>query len=159
MNDITSTIHRQFGDKLRIRVCGLLLQEKKVLLVKHKNIGESSVFWAPPGGGLQFGETMEDCLKREFLEETNLQVDIGSFLGISEYLDPPLHAIEIFYEVKKTGGTLQLGHDPELSEDEQIIEKVGFISQKELDELPKLAKHQLLRKINVLKLNDEFGKI
>ncbi|MGI1807174.1 NUDIX domain-containing protein [Exiguobacterium sp. TDN 0502] len=34
-----------------------------------------------PGGGIDAHETHEDCLKREVLEETGLDIEIGAFIG------------------------------------------------------------------------------
>ena len=75
-----------FGNKLRIRVCGILMQEDRILLVKHRSIGEDGTFWAPPGGGLKYGETILDCLHREFLEETGLQIADQEFIGLNEFM-------------------------------------------------------------------------
>ena len=65
-----------FRNKLRVRVCGLLVQADAVLLAQvHSPVTENLV-WTPPGGGLQFGEQMDDCLKREFAEETNVDIAV-----------------------------------------------------------------------------------
>ena len=89
-------------------------------------MNESEEFWLPPGGGLEFGETIEDCLKREFLEETNTVISVGKFLKINEFIKLPLHAIELFYEVKIISGELGIGFDPEM--EQQIIKDVRWLS-------------------------------
>lgn len=55
-----------------IRVYGLLIRNGKILIV-HEKIGDFA-FTKFPGGGLQLGEGTIDCLKREFKEETGLDV-------------------------------------------------------------------------------------
>jgi 8-oxo-dGTP diphosphatase len=93
------SIIRNFGNRLRLRVCGLCIQDDKVLLVKHKSLGEKGYLWAPPGGGVNYGESVEEALKREFLEETGLEINISRFLFVSEYLDVPLHALELLFKL------------------------------------------------------------
>ncbi|MCA9354744.1 MAG: NUDIX domain-containing protein [Candidatus Kaiserbacteria bacterium] len=57
----------------RIGVGVLILKDSKVLLGKRKNAhGPGS--WCPPGGHLEFMETIEDCAKRETLEETGVTI-------------------------------------------------------------------------------------
>lgn len=119
-------IINQYGNQLRVRVCGICVQDGKILLINHSGINESGEFWSPPGGGLQFGETIEYCLKREFLEETNTVISVGKFLKINEFVKPPLHAIELFYEVEIVSGEIQVGFDPEM--EYQIIEDVQWLS-------------------------------
>ena len=123
-------IINQYGNQLRVRVCGICVQDDKILLINHSGMNESDEFWSPPGGGLQFGETIEDCLKREFLEETKTIILVGDFLRINEFVKPPLHAIELFYEVKIVSGEIQIGFDPEMQE--QIIKDVKWLSFEEV---------------------------
>lgn len=123
-------IINQYGNQLRVRVCGICVQDDKILLINHSGMNESDEFWSPPGGGLQFGETIEDCLKREFLEETKTIILVGDFLRINEFVKPPLHAIELFYEVKIVSGEIQIGFDPEMKE--QIIKDVKWLSFEEV---------------------------
>jgi 8-oxo-dGTP diphosphatase len=120
----------QYGNHLRVRVCGICVQEDKILLINHSSLNESNEFWSPPGGGLQFGETIEECLKREFLEETNTIISVGKFLKIREFINLPLHAIELYYEVKIESGNVKRGFDPEM--DEQIIQDVKWLSFEEV---------------------------
>lgn len=101
MEDINNEIVSSFGNKLRIRVCGICIEENKILLVRHHSIGQSGILWAPPGGGMVYGETSEAALVREFVEETGLDIQVEHFLCVNEYLTPPLHAIELFFMVKK----------------------------------------------------------
>jgi 8-oxo-dGTP diphosphatase len=106
-------IVRVYGNRLRVRVCGLCWQDDTLLVVSHRGLSANG-FWAPPGGGLETGETLENALVREFLEETGLNILPGRFLFGCELLRPPLHALELFFEATVTGGTLRLGDDPEL---------------------------------------------
>ena len=152
MNRIRERIVEQFGNKLRIRVCGLCIEGEKILLINHHSLNISGNFWGPPGGGMDFGQSAEENLKREFLEETGLNVEIEKFLFVHEYLSPPLHAIELVFKVKRIDGNLNVGFDPELQIDEQIIKNVQFIAFNKIIDLGKDNIHQMF--INVRNISD-----
>lgn len=60
-------------DKINIRVYGICLNsESEILALEEKYIGEDLT--KLPGGGLEYGEGLLDCLQREFREELNLTV-------------------------------------------------------------------------------------
>lgn len=67
-----------------LRVYGILINEEKQVLVSDEYI-RGSYFTKFPGGGLEFGEGTRDCLKREFIEEMNLQVEVGEHLYTTDY--------------------------------------------------------------------------
>jgi 8-oxo-dGTP diphosphatase len=162
MEEIKNEIIHSFGNKLRIRVCGICVEDNNILLVKHHSIGESGILWAPPGGGMVFGEMAEDALKREFIEETGLEISIEKFLCINEYLTPPLHAIELFFLVKKIGGSLIIGVDPELHKNRQIISSIEWISIESLHTIEKDTIHSILHAIknenDLIELKSTFMK-
>jgi len=57
----------------RIGVGVIITRDNKVLLGKRKNAhGEGT--WCPPGGHLEFMETIEDCARRETSEETGVEI-------------------------------------------------------------------------------------
>jgi len=57
----------------KVGVGVIVVKDGKVLLGKRKGAhGEGT--WAFPGGHLEFFETLEDCAKREVLEETGIEV-------------------------------------------------------------------------------------
>ena len=134
-----------YGNRLRLRVCGLHREGDRLLMVRHRGVGPTDTFWSPPGGGMQFGETAPDALIREFAEETELIIDVGNLLFVNEFLQPPLHALELFFKVHVTGGTLRRGIDPELSVDKQIIDDVRLMSFAEIKSYPPQEVHALFR--------------
>ncbi|NOS91036.1 MAG: NUDIX domain-containing protein [Cyclobacteriaceae bacterium] len=127
------SVQNIYGHRLRIRACGICIEDNTILMVNHLGITPHH-FWAPPGGGIEFGESAPDCLIREFKEETGLDIEVCDFLFGCEFMKHPLHAIELFFQVKMVGGVLKKGTDPESGED-QIIKDVAFIGWKQLDEL------------------------
>lgn len=132
---------------MRARVCGICISDDRILLVNHSLYGKNGIFWAPPGGGIQFGESAVEGLKREFLEETGLKVEVGELLFVNEHIRSPLHAIELFFEIKSFEGTLVKGADPEISNDGQIIEDVKFMSWNEIRELDRGQVHSVLSRV------------
>lgn len=143
MDEIKGKIVETFGHRLRVRVCGICFENGKVLLVNHQAINDYGDFWGPPGGGMDFGESAEETLKREFLEETGIQVEISRFLFVHEYLSPPLHAIELIFQVRRIKGDINIGYDPEMKRDEQIIKDVRFIEYEDTLKMDKMTIHQL----------------
>src|SRR5690606_38420493 len=134
MGNIESEIEKKFGRKLRLRVNGLLVEQDKVLLIKHR-MAEDRYFWNLPGGGMEYGADVASNLQREFLEETGLEVEVEDFMFVYEFLEPPLHAVELFFEVKRMRGSLGLGTDPELSRENQIMTRLEFLSLDEVDKI------------------------
>lgn len=151
MSSTTDRINKLYGEKLRVRVCGILERENTLLLVHHKALGKNGSLWAPPGGGMEYGENAHEALKREFLEETGLEVSVGKFLFVHEYLDPPLHGIELFFQVQETGGRIKLGEDPEMPHEDQILTKLGFYDLEQLKSKNKDSLHYVLQPVNGIK--------
>ena len=87
-----------------IRVYGLLLNEKNEVLVSDELI-RGTYMTKFCGGGLEKGEGTIDCLKREFIEEMNLKVEIIEHLYTTDFyqtsaFNPEHQIISIYYEVK-----------------------------------------------------------
>ncbi len=87
-----------------IRVYGILINEQQQVLVCDELI-RGKYYTKFPGGGLEYGEGTRDCLKREFLEEMNLKIEVGAHIYTTDYFQPsafnPDHQIiSIYYFVK-----------------------------------------------------------
>jgi len=67
-----------------IRVYGILINEKKQVLVSDELI-RGGYYTKFPGGGLEFGEGTRDCLKREFKEEMDLDIKVGDHLYTTDF--------------------------------------------------------------------------
>lgn len=121
-----------FSQKVRVRACGVLIDNNAILLVKHEGIGPDGFLWNPPGGGVIFGETITQTIEREFLEETGLNVITREFLGFHEHIGDGLHALELFFGVQNKDGILALGKDPELEGQKQIMTDLRFWTKQEI---------------------------
>jgi 8-oxo-dGTP diphosphatase len=154
-------IDKLFGGKVRVRACGLCWSKGKLLLVNHIGLTKGS-FWAPPGGGVDFGVSIPETLIREFEEETGLKVKAGDLKFINEFIDEPLHAVELYFEVKLFSGDLKVGFDPELVDSEQIIKEIRFMDFDEIQALPREERHgmfSLFGTEEALKLASGYYKI
>ncbi|GHN02959.1 hypothetical protein WSM22_44480 [Cytophagales bacterium WSM2-2] len=112
-------------------------------MVNHKGLTAAN-FWSPPGGGLNFGETAQECLTREFEEETRIKIDVKEFLFACELMHPPLHAIELFFKVDPLTLEVRKGVDPEPNAP-KIINEVSFVHWKEITMFPKDELHGIFR--------------
>ncbi len=140
---------------IRNRVCGICLQNDKILLIKHEPNFKMPYFWLPPGGGVELNETLENALKREFFEETGLNISVNKLLFVNQFIHFPIHALEFFFHVEIIDGTLKLGYDPEYETDKQIIKAIQFMSFQELSQIPQKYIHNLFW--NCKSLNDIFN--
>lgn len=63
----------------------LITQEDKVLIAR-KRVGKPLAgYWEFPGGKVEPGETKEACLIRELKEEMGIDIEVGTYVGVSEY--------------------------------------------------------------------------
>jgi ADP-ribose pyrophosphatase YjhB (NUDIX family) len=118
---------------VRVDPCaGVVARDGKgrILLVQREEDG----LWAVPGGHLEPGESWESCARREFAEETGMQVRLTGLLGI--YSDPAMqqHRLADGSEVHFVGVVFEgrVDGDPERDADAEIRTASYFA----VDELP-----------------------
>lgn len=90
--------------KFNIRVYGILVNEDLEVLVSDELINGHEITKFP-GGGLEFGEGIIDCLKREFIEETNNRIEVKEHFYTTEHFQQSKYnkedqIISIYYFVK-----------------------------------------------------------
>jgi ADP-ribose pyrophosphatase YjhB (NUDIX family) len=91
-------------------VDGMYVKDGKVLLLRRA-IEPFKDCWGLVGGHLDAGEGLEEALRREFREETNLEVEIGQKLG--ERLEKSFDRIKriVTYEVTCARGKIRLSSE------------------------------------------------
>lgn len=87
-----------------VRVYGILVNEQRQVLVSDEYI-RGNYYTKFCGGGLEKGEGTIDCLKREFMEEMNLPVEVIAHLYTTDFyqqsaFNPDHQIISIYYTVK-----------------------------------------------------------
>ena len=93
--------------RFNIRVYGLLINPNQQLLVADESFKSGQLATKFPGGGLELGEGLIDGLKREFIEETGIEVDVKEhfyttdfFLQSAFELSSDSQLISIYYLVE-----------------------------------------------------------
>ncbi|MDH7517450.1 MAG: NUDIX hydrolase [Candidatus Thermoplasmatota archaeon] len=118
----------------KLTVDGVILKDKKILLIKRKNPPFKGK-WALPGGFVEYGEKIEDAVVREVEEETGLKTNILDIVGIysDPDRDPRGHTVSVAYLLEICSGVLNsrddagdarffdVNHLPELAFDHEDI--------------------------------------
>lgn len=72
-------------------------------------------YWYTPGGRMEPGETLPECVAREVQEETGTEVTVGDIVAVSEYMNPETgeHKVECFFAAELTHAPDAIGtwHD------------------------------------------------
>jgi 8-oxo-dGTP pyrophosphatase MutT (NUDIX family) len=90
--------------RFNIRVYGIWINDKQEILVSDERIGDFK-FTKFPGGGLEFGEGIKDCLIREWKEELNIDIEVGNHIYTTDFFqlsafDQTSQIISIYYNVR-----------------------------------------------------------
>lgn len=70
--------------RFNIRVYGILINSNKEILISDEHRFDTS-FTKFPGGGLEWGEGMKDCLIREFKEEMDIAIEVGELFYCTDF--------------------------------------------------------------------------
>jgi 8-oxo-dGTP diphosphatase len=86
-----------------IRIYGILINERNEVLLSDESYNGRS-FTKFPGGGLEFGEGTNACLKREFLEEFQLEIEVGDLFYLTDFFQSSAfhtetQIISIYYQI------------------------------------------------------------
>jgi ADP-ribose pyrophosphatase YjhB (NUDIX family) len=110
-----------------IRYQGAIIQDHQILLIKHQEHLGGRSYWVIPGGGMELGESEEECVRREMHEETYLNVHVVRLL-----LDEPGVPGGVYQRLKTyvcqiVEGQARPGYEPEVEAAEQYaITAVGW---------------------------------
>lgn len=91
-----------------IEVVAAVITNHKEIFATQRGYGEFKDFWEFPGGKMEQGETRENALKREIIEELETEINILQFLKTIEYDYPNFHLIMHCYLCEVEKGDLEL---------------------------------------------------
>jgi 8-oxo-dGTP diphosphatase len=107
---------RRYPPRPILGIGAIILDRERVLMVER---GQPPLqgYWSLPGGALESGETLEEGLRREILEETGLQIQPRGVVEIFERImrdaagRTEYHYVIVDYLCRVTGGTLCAASD------------------------------------------------
>lgn len=114
-------------------VAGVVIKENKVLLARH-TYGNGKGMLIIPGGYINHGETPQQALKREYMEETKIEVEPQNIIGIRFNM----HDWYIVFSAKYISGEAQSDHD----ENSEVL-WLDINSALSRDDVPELTKKMI----------------
>lgn len=87
-----------------IRVVAAIIRDKDKIFATQRGYGEFKDGWEFPGGKIEEGETPQDTLKREIMEELDTEITVGELIDTIEYDYPTFHlSMDCFWAEVITG--------------------------------------------------------
>lgn len=105
-------------DSIRPGTCAIIFDDGGNILLEQRS---DNGFWGLPGGGVEVGESVEQAVKREVMEETALLVEVKRLVGV--YSDPLQYNISSYpsgdivqwvtmvFECVHIDGELRISHE------------------------------------------------
>jgi 8-oxo-dGTP pyrophosphatase MutT (NUDIX family) len=73
-------------NRVRSAAKAIIVEAGKLLVLKMEGVPGEGPWYALPGGGQKAGETLEEALRRECLEELGLEVEVGPLRFVRDYI-------------------------------------------------------------------------
>lgn len=96
----------------RLAAYAVIVRDEQILLTWFNGKGNGKAGWTLPGGGVEYGESVENGVVREVFEETGYHVALGaplttdSFAVADDGRDRPFKSVRILFDATITGGEL-----------------------------------------------------
>lgn len=106
---------REFPDSPVVGVGGVIVRDGLVVLVKRAHEPRRGE-WSLPGGRVELGETLVDAVRREVLEETGLEVEVGALVELFDRVHRRGERVQYHFVIADflchpRGGALRAGDD------------------------------------------------
>jgi len=114
---------REFPERPVVGVGGVIIEDSRALLIRRGSEPLRGQ-WSIPGGTLELGETLEDGVARELLEETGLQIRVIELIEVFDRIfnangtiaaknesKPKYHYVIVDYLCERIGGEPRAGSD------------------------------------------------
>jgi 8-oxo-dGTP diphosphatase len=109
---------RPYPDRPVVGVGAVVLDGAQVLLIKRGHAPLKGQ-WSLPGGGVEIGETLEQAIAREVLEETGLTIEVGPMVEVIDRISRDAdgrvehHFVLVDFVCRPRGGVLRGASDAE----------------------------------------------
>ena len=152
--------------RIRNSAKAIIIQGDKVLLTKNQD--NDGYFYLFPGGGQEHGETIQQALIRECMEEVGQQVEIGELLHVREYIgknheyasdDFDVHQVE-YYFISKIVNETKGNIEPTNPDSHQVgIEWIAINDLPEYRVYPKTLRKYIIKYLKGVKSPVYLGDI
>lgn len=114
---------------IRVRVGGVYIDGDRILLVRHEKKGRT--YWLLPGGGVEFGEDLDEALRRELREECAVDTETGRLLFTNSSIPPDRHrhVLNFTFYGRVTRG------EARLNEDDGVLREVAWVPRADVERL------------------------
>jgi len=112
--------------EMKRSIAGLAEKDGSYFLARRKPGGDLGGLWELPGGKLEPGESPREAMKREWMEELTLPVEVGRLLGTGRFFHHGHEFLLELYEVRFTSRKMELFEHVE----------TGWFSKEEIENLP-----------------------
>ena len=95
-----------------IRVVAAIIKYENKIFATQRGYGEFAGGWEFPGGKIEEGETPEEALKREIMEELETEIKVGELIDTIEYDYPTFHlSMDCFWAEIVSGNLVLKEHE------------------------------------------------
>jgi len=111
-----------------IRVVAAVIRDKDRIFATQRGYGEYKDGWEFPGGKIEEGETPEQALKREIIEELDTEITVGELIDTIEYDYPNFHlSMDCFWCELVSGDLTLKEHEAAKWLDKNTLDSVEWL--------------------------------